>query len=74
MIPNAQVINRVNELRRKFADGSITLEEQKEAILLLRQDRTSALTAAAASKKKSSGGGGKKKPDATSLLNELDNL
>lgn len=71
-LPSPEIINKVNEWRRKAADGTITLEEQKEAILLLRQNRTSALTASAAGKKKSSA----KKPakSADELLNELDGL
>lgn len=71
-LPSPEIINKVNEWRRKAADGTITLEEQKEAILLLRQNRTSALTASAAGKKKPSA----KKPakSADELLNELDGL
>lgn len=71
-LPSPEIINKVNEWRRKAADGTITLEEQKEAILLLRQNRTSALTASAGAKKKPSA----KKPakSADELLNELDGL
>jgi uncharacterized protein YnzC (UPF0291/DUF896 family) len=72
MQPSAEIINRVNEFRRKMADGTITLDEQKEAIILLRQNRFSAQAAASASKKKPS----TKKPvkSGDDLLSELDDL
>lgn len=74
MIPNAEMVARIQELRRKSNDGTITLEEQKEAILFLRQNRTAALTASKGSKK-SSGGAKKKAPiSADALLGELDNM
>jgi hypothetical protein len=71
-LPTAELINQVAEWRRKAADGTITLEEQKQAVLILRQNRTSALTASAPKK----GGGGKKKApvNADALLGELDGL
>lgn len=70
MLPNSDIINKVQELRRKAANGTITLEEQKEAIIMLRQNRTSALTAATASKKKTSKKGPTKSAD--ELLGELE--
>ncbi len=71
-LPSAEVINKVNEWRRKMADGTITLEEQKEAVIFLRQNRFTAQTAAATSKKKAS----TKKPTKSGddLLSELDGL
>lgn len=75
MLPSAELIAKIQELRRKSNDGTITLEEQKEAILLLRQNRMTALTASTASKKSSGGGAKKKAPvNADALLGELDNL
>lgn len=59
--------------RQKANDGTLTLEEQKEAILLLRAGRKNALTAQAASASKTK----KAKaaiPDADSLLDELGGL
>jgi hypothetical protein len=71
MIPDANMINKVQEWRRKFADGTITLEEQKEAILILRQNRNAAGAAAAASKSKAKKPKGPAK-SADDLLSELD--
>lgn len=64
------LLAKIEEWRRKSADGTITMDEQKEAILLLRQTRVTALTASKASKAK---GGGKKGPakSADQLLAEL---
>ncbi len=72
MIPTAETINRVQELRRKIADGTITLDEQKEAIIFLREGRVSA--AQSASKARSTKA--KKAPTKTAddLLSELDNM
>ena len=50
--PSSELINKVQIWRQKMADGTITLEEQKEAILILRQSRFAAQTASAASKSK----------------------
>ncbi len=73
-LPSPELINKVAEWRRKAADGTLTLEEQKEAILVLRQNRTAALSAQP--KAKSSGGGRAKKGpvNADALLGELDGL
>lgn len=42
MQPDATTINRVAEWRRKMNDGTITLEDMKEAIIVLRQSRSTA--------------------------------
>lgn len=58
--------------RRKAADGTITLEEMREAVKLMRQGRISASAAAAATpraKKASSA-----PVDSNSLLDELEGL
>jgi len=44
---------RIAELRAKSAQGELTLEEQKEAIVMLRQGRISAAAASENSKRKS---------------------
>lgn len=73
-LPSAEVIAKVQEWRRKAADGTITLEEQKEAILFLRANRFAAQSApkTAGGTKKSS----TKKPikSGDDLLSELDAL
>ncbi len=72
MIPTPELINRVQELRRKVHDGTITLDEQKEAIILLRAGRISAAQAASASKSTKA----KKAPkqSAEDMLAELDGM
>lgn len=72
MLPTAEKINRVQELRRKVMDGTITLEEQKEAIIFLREDRVSA--AQSASKAKSVAAKKAPKKSADDMLAELDNM
>jgi hypothetical protein len=58
--------------RQKSIDGTITLEELKEAVRLMRADRHAALDAQA---KSSTGSRGKKAPvDTQKLLNDLENL
>lgn len=58
--------------RRKSADGTITLDEMKAAIIAMRQGRKSAAEAAASSAK----GSRKKAParSADDMLSELGNL
>jgi hypothetical protein len=62
---------RIDDFRRKCADGSITLEEMKEAVLLVRGGRQAAAEAASASKRTST-----KKPtrSADELLAGLGDL
>lgn len=66
---SAEMVNRLQEWRRKAADGSITLEEMKEAIVALRGSRKSASESAATSASRAKAT--KAKPDADSLLGEL---
>ena len=68
-LPSPETINRINELRRKMADGTITLEEQKQGIILLRANRTSALST---SKSPSKAKAKKVIKSADDLLSELD--
>ena len=46
-----EVQNRINELRLKCDNGTITLEEMREGIKLMRQSRLTAGDAAKASRK-----------------------
>lgn len=58
--------------RQKSIDGTITLEELKEAVRIMRSDRHAALDA---QMKSSSGSRAKKPPvDTAKLLSDLDNL
>jgi len=68
---DAQVINRVNQLRMKESAGTLTQDELKEAIKLIRAGRVAAQAASTASKSKTA-----KKPLKTGdqLLDELDSL
>lgn len=59
--------------RQKSIDGTITLEELKEAVKIMRADRHAALDAQM--KSSSSGSRAKKAPvDTQKLLNDLENL
>lgn len=60
--------SKIDMWRRKMADGTITLDEMKEAVIALRQGRTNAAQAAASAGKKST-----KKPtrSAEDMLGEL---
>jgi 4-hydroxy-L-threonine phosphate dehydrogenase PdxA len=59
------------DYRRKAADGTITLEEMREAVQLMRQGRISAIATAGSTKRTST-----KAPvkSADQLLSELENL
>lgn len=69
--PTPELIQRVHEWKRKVADGSITLEEMKDAVVYLRGGRAFAQTAAAESASK--GGKRAKAPirSADDMLAEL---
>ena len=73
IIQDPELLNKLSIWRTKAADGSITLEEMREAIKTLRANRMS--TAEAASNSKSSGGRKKKAPaapiNAADLLSQL---
>ena len=62
---------KLTEWRRKSAEGTLTLDEMKDAIKLLRQGREAALVASAAGKRKAAA---KVIPNADELLGELDGL
>lgn len=58
--------------RQKAADGSITLDEMREAVKLMRNGRVAAATASAASRTKKAAASTPINSD--DLLNELDGL
>ena len=60
----------IAEIRQKSRDGTVTLEETKQAIALLREGRI----AAAASSSKARAAKAKPQIDVGSLLSDLDNL
>lgn len=62
---------KIAEWRRRAAEGTLTQEEMREAIVHLRAGRIASATAAATSRKKSTAS---PPPDAGDLLNELDAL
>jgi len=68
---NAELQSKLTLWRQKSSDGSITLEEMREAIIALREGRTAAVTASRAGKSSS-----RKSPPRSSddLLSELDGL
>lgn len=74
IINDPELLNKLSNWRAKAADGSLTLDEMREAIKVLRANRMS--TAEAAAKSKS--GGRKKAPaapvDAGNLLDQLNGL
>lgn len=75
IITDPELLNKLANWRAKCTDGTITLDEMREAAKFLRANRMSSAEAAAKSK---ATGGGKKKPavpvDAGSLLDQLNGL
>ena len=76
LIDNPELLNKIGEWRRKCADGSISLDEMREAIKVLRANRMS--SAEAAAKSKSSSSRANKAPaapvNAGELLDQLNGL
>lgn len=74
-IQSPELLNQLKEWQRKASDGTITIDEMREAVKVLRQNRLGAADAAAKSK---TGGGGGRKPkapvDAGGLLDQLSGL
>lgn len=62
---------KLAEYRRKSADGTITLDEMREAVRLMRQGRVAAAEANAKAKKAASG---KPTVNAADLLSQLEGL
>lgn len=75
IVNDPEVLNRVAEWQRKAADGSITLEECREAVKLLRANRMASAEAAAKSKSGSKSKAKASPPRAAGdLLSELEGL
>lgn len=76
IITDPELLNKLSTWRARAADGSLTIDEMREAIKHLRANRMS--TAEAAAKSKSGGGGKKKAPaapvNAGDLLDQLNGL
>ena len=62
---------KIAEWRRKAAEGTLALDEMKEAIVMLRQGRVAAANASAVAKRKVAA---KMIPAAEDLLGELGDL
>jgi hypothetical protein len=69
MTPELQ--QRLINLRGKAVDGSLSIEEMKEAVRLMRGDRASAVKNSDSSRRKMAKA---EIPDADSLLDELGNI
>lgn len=66
-----ETLSRIAILQQKCAEGTVTVEEMREAVLLLRGERRTAATASETSRRKTAKAA---IPDADSLLNELEGL
>ena len=75
IITDPELLNKLSVWRTKAADGSLSIDDMREAIKVLRANRMSTAEAAAKSK---SGGSRKKSPaapvDAGNLLDQLNGL
>lgn len=71
MALSPEMQSKVQLWRQKAREGTLTVEERREAIQLLRQDRVGAAQISAASRAKKAP---KAPVNADDLLNELDNL
>lgn len=66
---------KVANWRQKAREGTLTMEEMKEAIQAMRQDRVGAAASSAASKERKSTAKAKKAPiNSEDLLSELDGI
>ena len=63
--------SKIASRRLRAAEGTLTLEEMKEAVAFLRQGRVAAANASAASKRKKAIA---EIPHASDMLDELNNL
>ena len=63
--------SKIASWRLRAAEGTLTLEEMKEAVAFLRQGRVAAANASAASKRKKAIA---EIPHASDMLDELNNL
>lgn len=62
---------RIVLYRQKSADGTITMEEMREAVALMRQKRLSAAATAVKGRAKATA---KAAPNAAALMNELNSI
>lgn len=72
IVQDPEMLNKISEWRRKSVDGTITLDEMREAVKALRQNRVAAITAAGEAKRSA-------KPKApvraaADLLSDLENF
>lgn len=70
-LPSPEVQSRIAVLRARALDGSITIEDMKEAINLMRADRKGAAIASATSKAKTAKTA---VPNVSDLLDEIGGL
>lgn len=69
------ILQNIQLLRQKSLDGTITLEEMREAIAAIRKERVGAQEVSTKSKEKKATVAKKKAPiDSEDLLSELDDL
>lgn len=73
-IQSPELLNKLAEWQRKAADGSITLDEMREAVIALRANRSASAEAAAKSAKGSRSKATKVPVDAGGLLDQLNGL
>jgi hypothetical protein len=73
-VQSPELQSRLTQLRAKAADGTITLEELREAVRAMRQDRHAALDAQARSTKGTGKRGAKPPVDTQKLFGDLENL
>lgn len=66
----AEAQMKISFIRQKVVDGSVTLDELREAIQIMRADRRTAVTSSAAKRSRAKAA----IPDAASLLDELGNI
>lgn len=71
MALSPEMTQKIAELRQKAREGTITLEETKEALSLLRADRTNAQATSTTSRSKKAP---KAPVNADDLLSELEGL
>jgi len=72
---NSEIHARLDILRQKSRDNTITMEEVKESMILMREGRIAAAGTSAASKARKSTAAAKKAPiNSDDLLSELGGL
>lgn len=74
MAQSSEVQARIQLLRQKSRDGTLSLEEMREAITLMRQDRVGASAVSAKAKERKSASKAKASINSDDLLGELDSF